>query len=30
MDHLFTVDKKFYDPLVPAMLKWMKERLGSN
>lgn len=30
MDHLFTVDKKFYDPLVPEILKWMSERLGSN
>jgi len=30
MDHLFTVDKKFYDPLVPEMLKWMKEQLGPS
>jgi len=30
MDHVFTIDKKFYDPLVPEILQWMKERLRSN
>lgn len=26
MNHLFEVNKKFHDPLVPEILKWMKER----
>ena len=30
MDHLFTVNGKFYDPLVPAILQWIKERLAEN
>ena len=30
MDHGFEVDNKFYDPLVPAILLWMKEQIGSN
>lgn len=29
MNHLFEVDKKFYDPLVPEILNWIKERLAS-
>jgi pimeloyl-ACP methyl ester carboxylesterase len=28
MDHLFTVDKKFYDPLIPETLNWIKARLA--
>jgi pimeloyl-ACP methyl ester carboxylesterase len=30
MDHLFTVSGKFYDPLVPAILDWMKQRLAEK
>lgn len=30
MDHLFTVNGKFYDPLVPAIQQWMKERLAEK
>jgi alpha-beta hydrolase superfamily lysophospholipase len=27
MTHGFTIDGKFYDEVVPTMLKWMKEQL---
>lgn len=30
MNHLFTIDGKFYDPLVPEILSWMKEQLADN
>jgi pimeloyl-ACP methyl ester carboxylesterase len=30
MDHLFTVHGKFYDPLVPAILDWMKKQLAEK
>ena len=30
MDHLFTVDGKFYDPLVPEILEWMKSKLPAH
>ena len=30
MDHLFTVEKQFYAPLVPEILNWVKERLATD
>ncbi|MBV9608866.1 MAG: alpha/beta hydrolase [Acidobacteria bacterium] len=30
MEHGFTVDGKFYDPLIPTMLEWMKQQLGAK
>jgi alpha-beta hydrolase superfamily lysophospholipase len=30
MTHGFKVNGKFYDPLVPTMLEWMKEQLGKK
>jgi pimeloyl-ACP methyl ester carboxylesterase len=30
MNHLFEIDKKFYDPLVPEILTWIKERLAAS
>jgi pimeloyl-ACP methyl ester carboxylesterase len=30
MDHLLTVDDKFYAPLVPKILDWIKSQLGSK
>jgi pimeloyl-ACP methyl ester carboxylesterase len=28
MDHLFEINKTFYDPLVPQILSWIKEQLN--
>ena len=30
MNHLFEVNKKFYDPLVPEILRWTKEKPATN
>lgn len=30
MDHLLTVDDKFYTPLVPKLLDWIKEQLAAK
>jgi hypothetical protein len=30
MTHGFTVDRKFYDRLVPTVLDWMKEQLAAK
>jgi hypothetical protein len=30
MNHLFQVDKKFYDPLVSEILKWVKTTSGES
>jgi hypothetical protein len=30
MNHLFEIDKKFDDALVPELLTWMKETLAAS
>jgi len=30
MNHLFEVNKKFYDPLVDEILNWMKEQIAAS
>jgi hypothetical protein len=30
MIHGFSLSEKFYEPLVPIVLKWMKEQLGTR
>jgi len=30
MDHDFTINGKFYEELIPAVLNWMKEQLGTG